>query len=153
MRIDFMVQKTVVHNFLRIPQSTFPMLESTVHVKSGHCCVQTISNDFFEYRGNFCLNTFYLNVKAEVWFAGTIGNFFNFLRILQTTFPMLQWTVQVKSGRSCAEMIPNNFFEYCGNFFFNTFCLNMEIVVLIAWTIGVFYKFLRNLQTTFPMLQ
>ena len=30
MRIDLLVEKTVVHNFLRIPQSTFPTLPSTV---------------------------------------------------------------------------------------------------------------------------
>ena len=30
MRIHLLVQKTVVHNFLRIPQSTFPKLPSTV---------------------------------------------------------------------------------------------------------------------------
>ena len=30
MRIDLLVEKTVVHYFLRIPQSTFPTLASTV---------------------------------------------------------------------------------------------------------------------------
>ena len=30
MRIDLQVEKTVVHNFLRNPQSTFPTLPSTV---------------------------------------------------------------------------------------------------------------------------
>ena len=30
MTIDLLVQKTVVHNFLRIPQSAFPTLPSTV---------------------------------------------------------------------------------------------------------------------------
>ena len=30
MRIDLLVQKTVVHNFLRIPESTFPTPPSTV---------------------------------------------------------------------------------------------------------------------------
>ena len=30
MTIDLLVQKTVVHNFLPIPQSTFPTLPSTV---------------------------------------------------------------------------------------------------------------------------
>ena len=30
MRIDLLVQKTVVHNFLRIPESTFPTVPSTV---------------------------------------------------------------------------------------------------------------------------
>ena len=30
MTIDLLVKKTVVHNFLRIPQSTFPTLPSTI---------------------------------------------------------------------------------------------------------------------------
>ena len=30
MTIDLLVKKTVVHNFLRIPQSTFPTLLSTI---------------------------------------------------------------------------------------------------------------------------
>ena len=33
MTIDLLVQKTVVHNFLRIPQNTFRTLPSTVQVK------------------------------------------------------------------------------------------------------------------------
>ena len=32
MTIDLLVEKTVVHNFLRIPQSTFPTLPSTVEM-------------------------------------------------------------------------------------------------------------------------
>ena len=35
MRIDLLVQKTVVHNFLRIPQSTFPTLPSKVQMEYG----------------------------------------------------------------------------------------------------------------------
>ena len=35
MRIDLQVQKTVVHNFLRIPQTTFPTLPSTVQMESS----------------------------------------------------------------------------------------------------------------------
>ena len=42
MRIDLLVQKTVVHNFLRIPQSTFPLLQSTVEMKSGRSSTQTM---------------------------------------------------------------------------------------------------------------
>ena len=34
MRIDLLVQKTVVHNFLRIPESTFPLVQSTVEMES-----------------------------------------------------------------------------------------------------------------------
>ena len=33
MTIDLLVQKTVLHNFLRIAQSTFPTLPSTVSMK------------------------------------------------------------------------------------------------------------------------
>ena len=32
---DLLVQKTVVQNFLRVPQSTFPMLQSTVQMESS----------------------------------------------------------------------------------------------------------------------
>ena len=35
MTIDLLVQKTVVHNFFRIPQSTFRTLLSTVQMKSN----------------------------------------------------------------------------------------------------------------------
>ena len=43
MRIDLLVQKTVVHNFLRIPQSTFPLLQSTVEMESSRSSTQTMS--------------------------------------------------------------------------------------------------------------
>ena len=33
MTIDLMDQKTVVHNFLRVPQSMFPTLKSTVQME------------------------------------------------------------------------------------------------------------------------
>ena len=35
MTIDLLVQKTVVHNFMRIPQSTFPTLSPTVEMESS----------------------------------------------------------------------------------------------------------------------
>ena len=35
MTIDLLVQKTVVHNFLRIRQSTFPTLPSKVQIESS----------------------------------------------------------------------------------------------------------------------
>ena len=42
MKIDLLVQKTVVHNFLRIPQSTFPFLQSTVEMESSRSSTQTM---------------------------------------------------------------------------------------------------------------
>ena len=43
MRIDLLLQKTVVHNFLRIPQSTFPLLQSTVEMESSRSSTQTMT--------------------------------------------------------------------------------------------------------------
>ena len=42
MRVYLLVENAVNHNFLRIPQSTFPMLQSTVEMESSRYCTQTI---------------------------------------------------------------------------------------------------------------
>ena len=41
--IDLLVQKTVVHNFSRIQQSTFPLLQSTVQMESSWSSTQTLT--------------------------------------------------------------------------------------------------------------
>ena len=43
MRIDLLVQKTVVHNFLRIPQCTFRLLQSAVEMESSRSSTQTMT--------------------------------------------------------------------------------------------------------------
>ena len=43
MKIDLLVQKTIIHNFLRIPQSTFPLLQSTVEMESSRSSTQTMT--------------------------------------------------------------------------------------------------------------
>ena len=43
MTIDLLRQKTVVHNFLRIPQSTFPTLPSTVQMESSRFSTQMMT--------------------------------------------------------------------------------------------------------------
>ena len=42
MAIDLLVQKPVVHHFLRIMQSTFPTLQSTVQMESSRSSAQTM---------------------------------------------------------------------------------------------------------------
>ena len=42
MTIDFLEQKTVVQHFLRVPQSTFPTLKSTVQMESSRSSKQTM---------------------------------------------------------------------------------------------------------------
>ena len=41
--IDLLVKNTVVHNFLRIPQSTFPTLPSTVKMESRRSSTQIMT--------------------------------------------------------------------------------------------------------------
>ena len=43
MRIDLEVQKNVVQNFLRIPQSTFPLLQSSVEMESSRSSTRTMT--------------------------------------------------------------------------------------------------------------
>ena len=38
-----MAKKTAVHNFLRIPESTFPLLQSTVEMESSRSSIQTMT--------------------------------------------------------------------------------------------------------------
>ena len=40
--IDLVEEKTVVHNFLRVPQSTFHTLQSTVQMESSRSSTQTM---------------------------------------------------------------------------------------------------------------
>ena len=43
MKIDLLVQRTIVHNFLRILQSTFTLLQSTVEMESSRSSTQTMT--------------------------------------------------------------------------------------------------------------
>ena len=43
MRIYLLLQKTVVHNFLRIAQSTFLLLQSTVEMESSRSSTQRMT--------------------------------------------------------------------------------------------------------------
>ena len=42
MRVDLLVEDTVYHNFLRNPQITFPMRQSTVEMESSRYSTETI---------------------------------------------------------------------------------------------------------------
>ena len=51
MTIDLLEQKTFVHNFLPVQQSTFPTLQSTVQMESSRFSTQTMittSSDIVE---------------------------------------------------------------------------------------------------------
>ena len=53
MSVDLLVEDTVYHNFLRNPQITFPMLQSTVEMESSRYCSQTIGTTSFNIAETF----------------------------------------------------------------------------------------------------
>ena len=53
MRVDLLVVNGVIHNFLRIPQSTFPMLQSPVEMESSRYCSHTIGTASFNIAETF----------------------------------------------------------------------------------------------------
>ena len=53
MRVYLLVENSVNNNFLRIPQSTFPMLQSTVEMESSRYCTQTSTMTFFNIAETF----------------------------------------------------------------------------------------------------
>ena len=104
--------KAVFYNFLRIPQNMFPIIPSRVNVES--CCTraQSIPDDFFQHRWKFCLNTYRWYQDKTNWFTGIKAVFYNFLRIPQNTFPIIQSRVNVESCRSRVQSIPDDFFQH-----------------------------------------
>ena len=53
MSVDLLVVNAVYHNFLRNPQITFPMLQSTVEMESSRHCSQTIGTTSFNMAKTF----------------------------------------------------------------------------------------------------
>ena len=53
MRVVLLVVNAVNHNFLRIPESTFPMLQSTVQMESSRYFTQAITMTFFNIAKTF----------------------------------------------------------------------------------------------------
>ena len=94
--IHLLVQKTVVHNFLRIPQSTFPTLPSTVQIESSRLSTQTMTTTSSNIVETFVYIPFVeaSEITIDLLVQKTVVQ--NFLRILQSSFPTLPSTVQIE---------------------------------------------------------
>ena len=99
MRIELLVQKTVVQNFLRIPQSTFPTLPSTVQMKSSRSSTQTMMTTSSNIVRTFAYIPFIEASEIKIYLLLQKTVVHNFLRIPESTFPTLMSTVQMKSSR------------------------------------------------------
>ena len=153
MRIDLLVQKTVLHNFLRIPQSTFPLLQSTVQMESIRSSTQTITTTSSNIVEAFVLIPFVeaSEMRNDLLVEKTVGD--NFLRNPQSTFPLLDSTVQMESSRSSTQAMTTTSSNIVETFVLIPFveASEMRIDLLVQKT--VVHNFLRIPKSTFPLLQ
>ena len=98
--IDLLRQKTVVHNFLRIPQSPFPTLPSTVQMQSSRFSTQTMTSISSNVVKTFVSMPFVEASEMTIDLVVKKTVVHNFLRIPQITFPTLPSTVQMESSLS-----------------------------------------------------
>ena len=153
MRIDLLVQKTVVHNFLPIPQSTFPLLQSIVQMESIRSSTQRMTTTSSNIVETFVLIPFVeaSEMRIDLLVQKTVVH--NFLRIPESTFPLLQSTVQMESIRSSTQIITTTSSNIVETFVLIPFveASEMRIDLLVQKT--VVHNFLRIPQSTFPLLQ
>ena len=91
--IDLLVQKNVVHNFLRIPESTFPTLPSTVEMESRRSSTQIMTNTSSNIVETFVYIPFVEARKMRIDLLVQKTVVHNFWRFRQSTFPTLPSTV------------------------------------------------------------
>ena len=89
MTIDLLVQKTVVHNFLRILQYTFPLLQSTVQMESSRSSSQTMTTTSSNIVETFASIPFVeaSEMTIDLLVQKTVVH--NFLQMAQYTFRLL----------------------------------------------------------------
>ena len=97
------MQKTVVHNFLRIPQSTFPTLPSTVEMESSRSSTQTMTRTSPNIVETFVQIPFVEASEIRIHLLVQKTVIHNFLRIPKSTLPTLPSTHEMESSRSSTQ--------------------------------------------------
>ena len=152
MRIDLLVQKTVVHNFLRIPQSTFPTVSCTVKMESIRSSTQTMMSTSSNILETFVDIPFVEDSETtiDLLVQNTVGH--NFLRIPQSTFPTLPSTVQIESRRSSTKIMTITSSNIVETFVYIPLVEAQEMRIDLLVQKTVVHNFLRIPQSTFPTL-
>ena len=150
MRIDFMVQKTVVHNFLRIPQSTFPTVPSTVEMESRRSSTQIMTNTSSNIVETFVYIPFVEDSEMTIDLLVQKTVVHNFLRIPQSTFPTLPSTVEMESRRSSTLIMTTTSSNIVETFVYIPFVEASETTIDLLVQKNVVHNFLMIPQNTFP---
>ena len=129
MRIDLLEQKTVVHNILRIPESTFPTLRSTVQMESSSSSTQTMTTASSNIVKTFVYIPFVdaSEMRIDLMVQKTVVH--NILRIPQSTFPMLPSTVQMESTRSSSQTMMTTCSNIVESFLYIPFVEALETMI------------------------
>ena len=150
--IDLMVQKTVVHNFLRIPQSTFPTLPSTVQMeysRSSTYGMTTTSSNIVE-TFVYVLFVEASEMTIDLLVQKTVVQ--NFLLIPQSMLPTVPSTVQMESRRSSNQTMATTSSNIVETFVYIPFVEVSEMTIDLLVKKTVLHNFLRIPQSTFPAL-
>ena len=152
MRIDLLVQKTVVHNFLRIPQSTFPTVSCTVKMESIRSSTQTMMSTSSNILETFVDVPFVeaSETTIDLLVQNTVGH--NFLRIPQSMFPTLPSIVQIESRHSSTKIMTITSSNIVETFVYIPFVEDSEMTIDLLVQKTVVHNFLRIPQSTFPRL-
>ena len=152
MTIDLLVQKTVVHNFLRIPQYTFPLLQSTVQVESSRSSTQTMTTTNSNIVETFALIPLVAASEMRIDFLvqkAVVHNFFAnsakyvSIAILQSSNGIKPFFTQTMTTTS------SNIFK---TFALIPFVEALEMRIDFVVQKAVVHNFLRIPQSTFPLL-
>ena len=152
MTIDLLVQKTVVHNFLRLPQSTFPLLQSTVQMESSRSSTQKMTTTSSNIVETFAWIPLVVASEMRIDFLVQKAVVHNYLRIPQSTFPLLYSRVQMESSRSSTQTMTTTSSNIVKTFAWIPFVEASEMRIDFLVQKAVVHNFLRIPQSTFPLL-
>ena len=150
--IDLLVQKTVVHNFLWIPQGTFKRLPSTVKMESSRSSTQMMTTTSSNIVETFVYIPFVeaSEMAIDLLVQKTVVQ--NFFRIPQITFPTLPSTVQMESYRSSTQTMTTTSSNIVETFVYIPFVKASEMTIDLLVQKTVVHNFLKIPQSTFPTL-
>ena len=152
MTIDLLVQTTVVHNFLRLPQSTFPLLQSTVQMEPSRSSTQKMTTTSSNIVETFAWIPLVVASEMRIDFLVQKAVVHNYLRIPESTFPLLYSRVQMESSRSSTQTMTTTSSNIVKTFALIPFVEASEMRIDFLLQKAVVHNFLRIPQSTFPLL-
>ena len=150
--IDLLRQKTVVHKFLRIRQSTFRTLPSTVQMESSRSSTQTMTTTSSNIVETFVYIPIVQASEITIDLLRQKTVVHNFLRIPEITFRTLPSTVQMESSRSSTQTMTTTSSNIVKTFVFIQFVEASEMTIDLLFQKTVVHNFLRIPQSTFITL-